>query len=68
MRVNGRDVWQLHASGVHVGATGGHAHREAQASFSATGQLVHSNTDGWFEFDADDRVTRHRDCFHFQSW
>jgi hypothetical protein len=59
-----RAHWQLHVS--HI--TDRSAHWEAHYLFSATGRQVINRIDAAFEFDAQGRITRHRDRFDFWAW
>lgn len=56
--------WRLEASRI----TDHSAHWEAHYLFSATGRAVHNRIDAGFEFDADGRISRHRDRFDFWAW
>lgn len=59
-----RAHWQLHVSNI----TDRSAHWEAHYLFSATGRSVINRIDAAFEFDAQGRITRHRDRFDFWAW
>jgi hypothetical protein len=59
-----REHWQLHVSQI----TDRSAHWEAHYLFSATGRSVINRIDAAFEFDAQGRITRHRDRFDFWAW
>ncbi|KPF49718.1 ketosteroid isomerase [beta proteobacterium AAP121] len=59
-----RAHWQLAVSQI----TDRSAHWEAHYLFSATGRQVINRIDAAFEFDAQGRITRHRDRFDFWAW
>jgi hypothetical protein len=59
-----RAHWKLAVSQV----TDRSAHWEAHYLFSATGRSVINRIDAAFEFDAQGRITRHRDRFDFWAW
>ncbi len=68
VRAKGQDVWRLEFSQVE-GANGrGSAHWEPIYRFSSTGRMVHNKIDAVFVFDADGRITQHRDRFPFWRW
>lgn len=68
VKAQGADGWKLEWSDVHAGAQGGTAHWEAWYRFSATGRRVHNRIDAQFRFDAQGRITEHRDHFPFWRW
>jgi hypothetical protein len=68
VRAKGQDVWRLEFSNVEGGRGKGSAHWEAVYRFSSTGRMVHNKIDAVFEFDAQGRITRHRDRFSFWRW
>ena len=59
-----RAHWQLAVSQI----TDRSARWEAHYLFSATGRQVINRIDAAFEFDAQGRITRHRDRFDFWAW
>lgn len=63
-QAKGMAQWRLDASAI----TERSAHWEAHYLFSATGRTVHNVIDAEFEFDAEGRITRHRDRFDFWRW
>lgn len=63
-QAKGMAHWRLDASAI----TDRSAHWEAHYLFSATGRRVHNIIDAEFEFDAQGRITRHRDRFDFWRW
>lgn len=63
-QATGRAHWALDVSDI----TERSAHWDAHYLFSATGRTVLNRIDAEFEFDAQGRITRHRDRFDFASW
>ncbi len=67
-QAKGRDAWKLVYSDIGANGANGRAHWEADYLFSATGRSVHNVVDARFTFDAEGRITAHRDRFNFWAW